>query len=136
MVSFKTLAGAALAAIPSASAYIYNMSAPETAVAGSQVTATLDTSIYVQNYVDYSITWGIKPSTWDCGEDICVGTQINFTAIYPDSVPLNSFTVDVTIPDTLSAGDYQLVAAIPYLVGASGLFDVHAFSSNITITAA
>lgn len=136
MVSFKALAGAALAAIPSASAYIYNMTAPETAVAGSQVTATLDTAIYIQNWVDYSITWGIAPASWDCGESVCIGTQVDFTAIYPDSPPLNSFTVDVTLPASLSAGDYKLVAAIPYLVGASGLFDVHAFSSNVTITAA
>ncbi|KAH6654537.1 hypothetical protein BKA67DRAFT_535854 [Truncatella angustata] len=135
MVSIKTLAGAALAAMPSASAYIYNVTAPDTAAAGSTVTATLDTAIYVQNYVDYSITWGLKPASWNCGEVICVGTQIDFTPIYPDSVPLNSFTVDLTIPNTTAAGDYQIVAAIPYLVGASGSFDVNAFYANITITA-
>lgn len=55
MVSFKTLAGAALAAIPSASAYIYDLSTPDSAVAGSTVTATLSTAIYVQNWVDYSV---------------------------------------------------------------------------------
>ncbi|KAI1866911.1 hypothetical protein JX265_007487 [Neoarthrinium moseri] len=133
---FKTLACAALAAIPMTSAYINNLSSPDTAVAGSKITATLTTSIYVQNFIDYSIIWGLAPAAWDCGETICIGQQIDYTSIYPGSVPLNSFTVNLTIPDSISAGDYKLVAAVPYLVGASGTIGTNAFYTNLTVAAA
>ncbi|KAI0128983.1 hypothetical protein BJ170DRAFT_623648 [Xylariales sp. AK1849] len=139
MVSFKTLAGAAgaaLAGLPSASAYIYNMTAPSTAVAGSKVVATLETAIYIQNWDDYAIIWGIAPESINCGEDICIGQQIDYTPLYPNSPELGNFSVEVTIPAKLAEGDYQLVAAVPYTVGASGLTAIHAFNSSIIITAA
>jgi hypothetical protein len=50
MVSFKTLAGAALAAVAPASAYITGINAPATLTAGSEATITVNTSIYIQNW--------------------------------------------------------------------------------------
>ncbi|KAI1335267.1 hypothetical protein F5Y15DRAFT_255311 [Xylariaceae sp. FL0016] len=140
MVSFRTIATSALAALPLASAYITGLSTPSTAAAGSTVKATLTTSIYIQNWVDFSIVWGLGPPEW-AGEQngvISVGTQIDYTALYPDNEPTgnsNNFTVDVKIPKSQSAGDYLLVAAIPYLVGASGETQLYAFNSSISITA-
>ncbi|KAI0167551.1 hypothetical protein BJ166DRAFT_237558 [Pestalotiopsis sp. NC0098] len=135
MVSFKTLAGAALAALPSASAYVNAVTGPETAAAGSDITATVTTSIYVQNWVDYGIVWGIAPVTYNCANYNCVGQQIAYTAGYPDSFPLGNFTQDLTVPSSLSAGDYQVFAAVPYLVGASGTVSVESFHFNLTVTA-
>ncbi|KAK8016569.1 hypothetical protein PG993_014758 [Apiospora rasikravindrae] len=137
MVSIKTLIGAGLAALPSVSAYIYGFEAPATAVAGSTIKANLMTSIYVQNYVDYSIIWGITATGGgSCAPDTCVGKQIGYQNFYPEEVPLGNFTVDVTIPKDTPAGDSVLTAAIPYLVGAGGLTKVQAYNSTIVITAA
>ncbi|KAK8851276.1 hypothetical protein PGQ11_013755 [Apiospora arundinis] len=137
MVSVKTLVGAGLAALPSASAYIYGMEAPATAVAGSTIKANLMTASYVQNFVDFSVIWGISPSGGgSCAPDICVGTQIGYQSFYPEQVPLGNFTVDVTIPKDTPAGDNVLVAAVPFLVGASGVTKVHAFNATIAVTAA
>lgn len=79
MVSMKTLVGAGLAALPSASAYIYGMEAPATAVAGSTIKANLMTASYVQNYIDYSVVWGIASAGGgSCAPDVCIGTQIGY----------------------------------------------------------
>ncbi|KAK8064682.1 hypothetical protein PG994_007320 [Apiospora phragmitis] len=137
MVSIKTLIGAGLAALPSASAYIYGMEAPATAVAGSTIKATLMTASYVQNFVDYSVIWGISASGGgSCAPEICLGTQIGYKNFYPEQVPLGNFTMDVTIPEDTPAGDRVLTAAVPYLVGASGVTKVHAFNATIAVTAA
>ncbi|OTA67770.1 hypothetical protein K449DRAFT_319022, partial [Hypoxylon sp. EC38] len=102
------------------SAYIANLDAPSSAKAGSTVTATLTATSYIQNWDDYSIIWGLAPDYMDCGDIVCVGRQISYTALYPDNEPpLGNFTVDVPIPDSFSPGNYKLVAAIPYLVGVS-----------------
>ncbi|KAK8074625.1 hypothetical protein PG997_009288 [Apiospora hydei] len=115
MVSIKTLVGAGLAALPSASAYIYGF----------------------ENYVDYSIIWGIaRTGLGSCAPDACVGTQIGYKNFYPEEVPLGNFTVDVTIPKDTPAGESVLTAAIPYLVGAGGLTKVAAYNATIDITAA
>lgn len=54
----------------------------------------------------------------------------------PEQVPLGNFTIDVTIPKNTPAGDSVLTAAVPFLVGASGLTKVHAFNATIAVTAA
>lgn len=79
MVSMKTLVAAGLAALPSASAYIYGMEAPASAVAGSTIKAKLLTSSYVQNFVDYSVVFGIATAGGgSCAPDICIGSQIGY----------------------------------------------------------
>ncbi|KAI3321943.1 hypothetical protein HD806DRAFT_502379 [Xylariaceae sp. AK1471] len=143
MVSIKSLAATALAglALPlaSASATIGSLSTPATATAGETITVTLGTSIYIQNWEDFSIIWGLtSPKVGGQGADgtIYIGTQIGYTALYgTDIEKLNSFTVNLTIPENQPAGDWLLVAAVPFLVGASGLTDLHSFNSTITITA-
>ncbi|KAI0835295.1 hypothetical protein F5Y06DRAFT_299716 [Hypoxylon sp. FL0890] len=136
MVSSKSLLATAITALPLASGYIASLSAPASAKAGTTVTATLTATSYIQNWDDYSIIWGLAPASMDCGDVVCVGQQISYTALYPDNEPqLGNFTVDVPIPDSFQPGDYQLVAAIPYLVGASGMTAVQGHSANITITA-
>lgn len=79
MVSFKSLAAVAVAglsALPGTSAYIYNMTAPATGASGESVTATLYTSIYIQNYDDFGIVWGLTPRI-TC--DNCVGQKLEYT---------------------------------------------------------
>ncbi|KAI1215132.1 uncharacterized protein F4807DRAFT_21869 [Annulohypoxylon truncatum] len=137
MVSLRTILTSALAAIsPLASAYITNVAAPESAKAGSTVAATLTASIYIQNWNDYGIIWGLAPASVNCADVVCVGQQIAYTSLYPDHEPQpGTFTVDVQVPATMAAGDYQLIAAIPYLVGASGEVGIQGHAANITITA-
>ncbi|KAI1391421.1 uncharacterized protein F4822DRAFT_185381 [Hypoxylon trugodes] len=138
MPSLKTLLTSAIAAaLPlSASAYISNLQAPESAKAGTNITATLTASDYIQNWDDFGIVWGLAPAKMDCGDIVCVGQRISYTQIFPDNVPaLGQFTVEVPIPDTFSAGEWKLWAAIPYLVGASGEVMVQGHSANLTIEA-
>lgn len=79
MVSFKSLAAAALALAPTAMGYITGFNAPSTATAGSNITATMQTAIYVQNWEDYSIIWGLSIPENSC--ETCVGTQIGYTTL-------------------------------------------------------
>lgn len=79
MVSFKSLAVATLAAAPTAMGYITGLSAPATAAAGSNISATLQTAIYSQNWDDFSIVWGLSTPEYAC--DSCVGTQIGYSTL-------------------------------------------------------
>ncbi|KAI1370856.1 hypothetical protein F4677DRAFT_338677 [Hypoxylon crocopeplum] len=136
MVSIKTLLATVAASLPLSSAYISNMVAPSSAKAGTTITATLTASIYIQNWDDFGIIWGLSPAFVDCGDVVCVGQRIDYTPLFPDHVPEpGNFTIDLTIPDGFS-GDYQLIAAIPFLVGASGETGIQGHSANITIEAA
>ncbi|KAI0403212.1 hypothetical protein F4802DRAFT_320896 [Xylaria palmicola] len=143
MVSFKSLAATAAAAgllpFASASPMIGGLHTPATVAAGDNVTATLNTSIYIQNWEDFSIIWGLAPTQFGGqGSDgtIYIGTQIGYTPLYQtNTAKLNSFTVDVAIPENQPAGDWLLVAAVPYLVGASGLTNLRAFNTTIKVTA-
>ncbi|KAI0966714.1 hypothetical protein F4678DRAFT_272050 [Xylaria arbuscula] len=142
MFSIKTLTATALAGLlplASASPMISYMNAPPTVVAGDNITVTLNTSIYIQNWEDFGIIWGLAPTTLN-GQgshgEIYVGTQIGYTGLYgTDIEKLNSFTVDLTIPESQTAGDWLLVAGVPSLVGASGLTSVRSFNSTIKVTA-
>ncbi|KAI0851546.1 hypothetical protein F5Y00DRAFT_230059 [Daldinia vernicosa] len=137
MVSIKSLLATALAALPLSSAYITNIAAPASAKAGSTVSVTLTAAIYIQNWDDFGIVWGLAPEAWDCGDIVCVGRRVAYTSLFPDNQPQpGQFTIDVPIPDSFTAGDYKLVAAIPYLVGASGMTQIQSHSANITIEAA
>ncbi|KAI0881077.1 uncharacterized protein GGS22DRAFT_75358 [Annulohypoxylon maeteangense] len=136
MVSVRSILTSALSAASLSSAYITGVTAPDSAKAGTTVTATLTASIYIQNWSDFGIVWGIAPARINCGDVVCVGQQIAYTNLYPDNQPKpGKFNIDVALPSTLSAGDYQLVAAVPYLVGASGLVSIQSHTANITITA-
>ncbi|KAH9909500.1 hypothetical protein F4778DRAFT_952 [Xylariomycetidae sp. FL2044] len=122
-----------------ASAWITSMTAPPTAVAGSTIDATITAAIYVQNWDDFGIVWGLKPAAQpSCGgDDVCIGQRIQYTPLFPDHLPpLGNSTVAVTIPAGQPAGDYQLFAAVPHLVGASGLIQISSFNQSISITAA
>ncbi|KAI0525444.1 hypothetical protein F5B22DRAFT_589997 [Xylaria bambusicola] len=141
MVSVKSLTAAAFASLlPLASAgpMISKMTAPATVVAGENITITLGTSIYIQNWEDFNIAWGLAPPRYGGqGEngEIYIGTQIGYTNLYGTGIAkLNSFTVDVAIPENQPEGDWLLVAAVPYLVGASGSTNLRSFNSTIKIT--
>ncbi|OTA98418.1 hypothetical protein M426DRAFT_325989 [Hypoxylon sp. CI-4A] len=137
MVSIKSLlATAAAAALPMSSAYITGMTAPASAKAGDKISATLTAAIYIQNWEDYGIVWGLADARMNCGDIVCVGRRFDYTPLFPDHVPQpGDFSIDLTIPSDYDAGDYHLVAAVPYLVGASGETLVQGHSANITITA-
>ncbi|KAI0023628.1 hypothetical protein F4780DRAFT_728855 [Xylariomycetidae sp. FL0641] len=141
MVSLKSLLATALAAVPVVSGYVYDFSAPATAAAGSSVSVTMETAIYIQNWVDYGIVWGLAPTAYGgtaADGTIMVGTQIGYEDLvgFKQDPTSNSFDVQVAIPSSQPAGEWSLVAAIPYLVGASGLVQVHAFNHTIQITEA
>ena len=78
MLSFKLLGLAALAGLPSAVGYIYALTAPSHASPGQQIRATLSESIYIQNWDDFGIIWGLLPAAWgSCAG--CVGSKIGYT---------------------------------------------------------
>ncbi|KAI0398081.1 hypothetical protein F5Y17DRAFT_454391 [Xylariaceae sp. FL0594] len=142
MVSIKSVTIAALAgmlSLATASPTIGSLSTPPRAAAGSTIKTTLGTSIYVQNWEDFAIIWGItSPKVGGQAADgtIYIGQQIGYTPLYGTKTErLNSFAVNVTIPADIPTGDWLLVAAVPYLVGLSGLTDIHSFNSTIHITA-
>ncbi|XXH00504.1 hypothetical protein Hte_006850 [Hypoxylon texense] len=138
MVSIKSSLLGAFATLPLlSSAYLTSMSAPTTAKAGSTITTTLTAGIYIQNWDDFGIIWGLVPPSWNCGDIICVGRRIAYTPLFPDNEPEpGNFTIDVDIPEDFEAGSYNLVAAIPYLVGASGMTGIQNHTVAIEITAA
>ncbi|KAI1266512.1 hypothetical protein F5Y18DRAFT_425756 [Xylariaceae sp. FL1019] len=142
MLSTKSITLSAIASflsLTTASPTIGSLSTPSTVAAGSSIKATLGTSIYVQNWEDYNIVWGIAPAALHVGvgtNNPAIGTQIAYTPLYgTDTEKLNNFTVEVAIPATQPAGAWQLVAAVPYIVSASGQMGINSFVSNITVTA-
>ncbi|PSS05168.1 hypothetical protein BD289DRAFT_419655 [Coniella lustricola] len=135
MVSFTSLLASTMAALPLASAYITGFTAPADVTAGTSFNVTLATAIYVQNWDDYSIIWGLAVPDYDCSN--CIGTQIDYITLtgsegtaYP-----YTFTQGLTIPEGIfDTGDYLLKAAIPHLVGASGEMSFSIYSANVTIS--
>lgn len=125
MVSIKTLTSlaATAATLATASPMISALHTPQTVAAGDNITATLSTSIYIQNWEDFGIVWGLAPPRYGgqgTDGEIYVGTQVAYTALYGNDVnKLNNFTVELAIPESQPAGDWLLVAAVPYLVGVS-----------------
>lgn len=136
MVSVKSLAVATLAAVPTVMGKIDSFTAPAEAAAGSNITATFQTSIYSQNWVDYGVTFGLqKPA--DTVYENTIGTQIGGFSALTGKEALEypyTFDLDVAIPESFAAGEYVLRAAIPYLVGASGTIGWNILNSNITIS--
>jgi hypothetical protein len=135
MVSLRSLA--ALAVLPAAAlAKIDSFKVPATAAAESTISVELTTSIYIQNWDDFGIVWGIGYPAWKC--DGCVGTEIAWTNLHGSDAPTvpagGKFTVDVKLPASYGPGDYIFHAGIPYLVGASGLTGYTYLESNITLT--
>jgi hypothetical protein len=121
MLNIKSLA---LALIPFAAASPYlsqlNLPQPATVAAGSSITASFKTAIYIQNWEDFSIVWGLeRPSVPPSADEVYIGQQIDYTTIYPDhraEVGVD-YKVDVKIPENMTPGEYRLFAAVPYLVG-------------------
>lgn len=79
MVSIKSLAVATLAAAP-AMGWITNLTAPAEAAAGSNITATLQTAINQQNYVDFGVVWGLSTPELAAYPNT-VGTQVGYTPL-------------------------------------------------------
>lgn len=129
LLALSTVAG-------SVNAYIYSISTPPAVIAGQSLPVTLNTSIYIQNYDDFGIIWGVTDPRYTC--DGCVGRKIGYTNLVgdgaPEIPPSGSFTLDVLIPELHPKGDFVFVAGIPYLVGASGVTDIKYFNSSITIS--
>lgn len=118
MVSFTTALATALTLTGTAHAYITGFTAPTTALAaGTTFNATLATALYSQNWVDFSIIWGVVTPANDC--DGCVGTQIGYTTLTGDEGTTYPYTFEeeVEIPAGTAAGAYYLKAAIPRLIG-------------------
>ncbi|MCJ1330519.1 hypothetical protein MMC10_007204 [Thelotrema lepadinum] len=138
MVAIKSLSAAALALAPSAVAYITQIQTPSSAAIDSTFTVDIQEGIYIQNWEDFGIVWGLStpknvyPNT--------AGSEIGFTDVKNSSEYVETgnlkYQAQVTIPDFWEAGASVLVAQIPYLVGASGEVGFYNFTNNIDITAA
>lgn len=81
MLSIKTIAGAlaSLAFFQGASAYISSVTPPSTGVIGSTIPVAIETSLYIQQEVDFGIIWGLYNFGAVC--DDCIGEQIDFSNI-------------------------------------------------------
>ncbi|KAL8393927.1 hypothetical protein RB595_003622 [Gaeumannomyces hyphopodioides] len=139
MQLLNTILAIAVAAAPAA-AYIDGLaSAPATASPGQAITATLHSSIYIQNNDDFGVVWGLAPPSinqGNCGS--CIGRRIGYTNVFGPQAevtvpPGGEFNVSVTIPEGTQAGEYALVAGASYLVGASGVTGFRYFNRTITI---
>jgi len=112
---------------------VVNMTAPSTAAGGENITAVLVTEGYIENWADFGVIWALTPSNINCAG--CIGQQISydnlFNAITPDD---GNKTFSVPIPQGQTAGTYLFVAAIPFLVGASGETGINYFNQSITIS--
>ena len=62
MVAIKSLAAAALALAPSAMGYIVKIATPSSAALGSTFTVDVTEGIYIQNWDDFGIVWGLSTS--------------------------------------------------------------------------
>ncbi|EIW69579.1 hypothetical protein TREMEDRAFT_62439 [Tremella mesenterica DSM 1558] len=121
----------ALIAIPIAMGRVYNMSAPTTLQVGKEFTAVLYTEGYITNWEEFGVVWGLKNKAFDC--TMCEGSVIGYDSLYK-STPGNdgNATYSVTVPNEFS-GDFDLVAGITYLTGASGELSVVFFSQPVTV---
>ncbi|KAG8167476.1 hypothetical protein KVR01_003165 [Diaporthe batatas] len=140
MVSIKSLAAATLAAVPTVMGKIDSFTAPAEAAAGSNITATFQTSIYIQNWVDFGVVLAYKsqPTPFMTTRlERKLDIHLLSTSLYGKEALEYPYTfdLDVAIPEGFAAGEYVLRAAIPYLVGASGTIDWNILDSNITISA-
>lgn len=74
MVGLKSLA--ALVVLPLALGRVTNMTAPDMAFPGQNITAVLHTEGYIQNWDGFGVIWGLKGSNIPCPD--CVGTRISY----------------------------------------------------------
>lgn len=72
------LAVAAMVSLPTSStAYLSTLVAPGIAHPGDRINVTLQTAIYIQNYEEFGIIWGLSRPAQSCAT--CVGRQISYT---------------------------------------------------------
>ncbi|WWC61229.1 uncharacterized protein I303_103809 [Kwoniella dejecticola CBS 10117] len=115
--------------LPLASAKIYHISLPEQALPGENITVTVSSSSYIQNWDDFGIIWGLVGENHGC--EGCVGQEIGYENLYGNNTLGNS-TYSVQLPNTTTRA-YTFVAAVPYLVGASGETGIHYFNQSINL---
>ncbi|OCF35386.1 hypothetical protein I317_06312 [Kwoniella heveanensis CBS 569] len=128
-LSFGAFAALSLFA-SSAEAKISHISVPEQAIPGQNITLTLTSQSYIQNWDDFGAILGLVRQGNEC--ETCLGQEVGYINLYKNDTLGNS-THDVTLPET-DAGQYTFVVAIPYLVGASGVTGINYFNQSITLT--
>lgn len=117
-----------------AAAYINSMSAPASVQRGQAFTAQLNSSIYVQNYDDFGVVWGLAPPNLNTSACVgCVGRRIGYTNLFGDKAdvqvpPSGTVGVQVTVPADQAPGEYLLIAGASYLVGVSFFHPLHPWS--------
>ena len=79
MVAIKSLAAAAFAVAPSAMAYITQISVPESAAIDSTITADITEAVYIQNWDDFGIVWGLTSPGNEYPDT--AGYEIGFTDV-------------------------------------------------------
>ncbi|TLS24974.1 hypothetical protein PpBr36_06927 [Pyricularia pennisetigena] len=132
------LLATALSFAAGAAAYINGMSAPATVQRGQAFTAELNSSIYIQNYNDFGVVWGLSSPNVDAGAcPGCVGRFIGYTNLFGNAAdvkvpPSGTVGVQITVPADQSPGQYKLVAGASYL--ASGVTGFNYFNATIQVT--
>uniref|UniRef100_UPI0035B6ABFF Necrosis-inducing secreted protein 1 n=1 Tax=Pyricularia oryzae TaxID=318829 RepID=UPI0035B6ABFF len=119
--------------------YINSMSAPASVQRGQAFTAQLNSSIYVQNYDDFGVVWGLAPPNLNTSACVgCVGRRIGYTNLFGDKAdvqvpPSGTVGVQVTVPADQAPGEYLLIAGASYLVGASGVTGFNYFNTTVQV---
>ncbi|RSH91236.1 hypothetical protein EHS25_009535 [Saitozyma podzolica] len=121
---------AILALVAPALGRVYNMTAPATGTQGTNITAVLYSESYIQNWDDFGVIWGLENPEHTCGT--CVGNELSYNNLYGTPYTHNS-SFSVPIPDGFN-GTWYLVAAMPYLVGASGETGIRYFNTSIVVS--
>ncbi|KAI9638595.1 uncharacterized protein MKK02DRAFT_42993 [Dioszegia hungarica] len=138
--SALTLPLAALSALTPALARIANFSFPSTAYLGENLLVNVTTEIYVQQWSDLNVMFGFQSKAYRCGT--CVGQGEWYENLYGNSdytgtngTELASYTISVPVAPYLNTSlEYVLVAAVPYIAGASGTTGIRYFNQTITLT--
>jgi len=143
MVSVRALLASALVAASPAAAVLGTMSAPDSATVGKTIDVTFVPTSELENFEDFGVAFGLASTGMfyataaECEGQLCntayIGTLIGWQDLYQKVVLGTDVAATVTIPSTTPAGDYVLVAAELYSVGASGLVTERFFFQNITV---
>ncbi|KLU87967.1 hypothetical protein MAPG_06957 [Magnaporthiopsis poae ATCC 64411] len=138
-MQFSTLLTLAAAAAAPASAFIDKMVAVTKEMRpGGTAKVTMHRSVYIQNFDDFGIVWGLAPTSMTQAScPGCVGRRIDYTNLWANNtvkVPeTGNFDIPVIIPKEIPRGRYLLVGGTSFLVGASGFSGFNYFNKTISI---
>ncbi|WRT67017.1 uncharacterized protein IL334_003983 [Kwoniella shivajii] len=105
--------------------------APAQVIPGENITVTVYSASYIQNWDDFGMIWGMKNDQLDNCQS-CLGQELGYVNLYGNATHGNT-TYSVQIPKGTNTGTYTFVAAVPNLVGASGETSINYFNQTMNV---